>query len=142
MSGVPSMDRITSRHQSGNRYGFLQVIGALFTVIGAVEMAIGGVLLVFAVYTFMMGTTFEPPARLGPLTAAEVSVPIRVFLGAYSLLFSFALLLSGLYFAALGGVIRLLVHLVKSMRSFEQTLDVIRMRLDWRVERVEPVFRS
>jgi hypothetical protein len=135
------MDRITSFHQSGKRYGFLRIIGALFILIGAVKMAIAGALLVFGVYTLLTGTTFEPPGRMGPFTAPEASVLFR-FWGAYSLLWSFAFLLSGLYFAGLGGVIRLLIHLTNNMWAFGQSLDVIRMRLESRGERVEPVFRS
>src|SRR5262249_26281683 len=141
-SGVPLMDRITSFHQTGNRYRFLRIIGALFTAIGAVELAIGGLLLIFAVYNLLTGTTFEPPARLGPFTAPEATVLFRLFLVANPLLWSFAFLLSGLYFAGLGGVIRLLINLAKNMRAFGQSIDMIRMRLESSGERVEPVFRS
>ena len=137
------MNRITSFHQSGNRYGFLRIIGALFTVIGAVKLAIGGLLLVFAVYTLVTGTPVEPPGGFGPFTAREVNVVFRAMVsGIYLLVLSCAFLLSGFYFAGLGGVIRLLIHLADNMRAFGQSLDMIRMRLESRGERVERVFRS
>jgi hypothetical protein len=142
MSGALSMDRISSFHQSGSRYRFLRIVGALFTMIGVVELAISGLLFVFAVYTLLTGMAVEPPPGVWPFTAREVSVVFRVFLGANSLLWSCAFLLSGLYFGGLGGVIQLLLHLEKNMRAFAQSLDIIRMRLASRGERVEPVFRS
>jgi hypothetical protein len=138
------MDTITSFHQSGNRYRFLRFIGAIFTLIGAVELAIGGLLLVFGLYTLLAGTTVELPPGAGPIGARQVRA---VFLtgglgGTLSLLWSCAILLSGLYLIALGGVIRLLIHLEVNMRVFAKSLDKIRMRLESSGEGVETFFRS
>ncbi len=124
------MDRVISFHPSGKRYRSLRIIGALFIQIGAIELAIGGLLLVFGLYTLVSG--------------AQVRV---VFLsaglnGTLSLLWSFAFLLSGLHLTALGGVLRLLVHLEENMRAFAQSLDKIQTRLESRGEGVEPLFRS
>jgi hypothetical protein len=138
------MDRITSFHQSGKRYRFLRFIGALFTLIGAVELAIGGLLLAFGLYVLLAGTAGEPPPEAGPFAARQVMAPFLAtgVGGTLSLLWSSALLISGLYFTALGGVIRLLIHLEQNMRAFAQSLDNIRTRLETRGEGVETFFRS
>lgn len=138
------MDRITSFHQSGKRYRFLRFIGALFTLIGALELAIGGLLLAFGLYVLLAGTAVDPPPEAVPFAARQV---MATFIasglgGTLSLLYSFAFLLSGLYFAALGGVIRLLIHLEQNMRAFAQSLDKVRTRLESRGEGVETFFRS
>jgi hypothetical protein len=134
------MDRITSFHQSGNRYRSLRIIGALFTLIGAVELAIGGLLLVFGLYALMASTTGGPLPAAGPFVA-QVKVATGLG-GTLSILWSCAFLLSGLYFAALGGVIRLLIRLEENMRAFAQALDKIRLRLESTGEGAEPFFRS
>jgi hypothetical protein len=137
------MDRITSFQQSSHRYSFLRIIGALFSLIGAVELTIGGLLLAFALYTLLAATTVEPSAGVGPFTADQVRVVFHAFLrGPNSLLLSCAFLLSGLYFAALGGVIRLLIHLERNVRAFAQSLDKIRMSLESRRAGAEPSFRA
>ena len=138
------MDSVTSFHQSGERYKSLQIVGALFILIGAVLLAIAGLLLVFGLYTLMAGTTGEPLPGTGPLAARHVGV---VSLGAgvggtLSLLWSFGCLLSGLQLTALGGLIRLLIHLEENTRASTQSLDKIRMILESRREDVEPLFRS
>jgi hypothetical protein len=138
------MARITSFHESGERYTSLRIIGALFTLIGAVLLAIGTLLLVFGLYSLLAGTTGGPPPGAGPFAARPVGV---VSLGAglgglLSLLWSFGFLLSGLQLVALGALFRLLIHLEENTRTSAQSLDKIRMRLESRGEGVEPLFRS
>ena len=138
------MDRTSSFHQTGTRYRPLRIIGALFTLIGTVQFAIGGLLLVFGLYVLLAGPTGDLPPETGPFAVRQVRT---LFLGTslggtLSLLYSCAFLLSGLYFAALGGVIRLLIHLEANMRAFAESLDKIRMRLEPRGEGVGSFFRS
>jgi hypothetical protein len=142
--GVLRMDRITSFHQSGERYKSLRVLGALFTLIGAVLLAAGGLLLVFGVYILLSGTTGEPSPGAGPFATRQLgalSLATRLG-GTVFLLWSFALLLSGLQLIAGAALFRLLIHLEENMRASAQSLDKIRMRLESRVGNVEPLFRS
>jgi hypothetical protein len=144
------MDRITSFHQSGERYTSLRIVRAVFTLIGAVLLAIGGLLLVFGLYTILAGTTGEPPPGAGPFADRQVrAVSLVAVLGGilsrYPMLTcfdSFGFLLSGLQFVALGALIRLLIHLEQTARASAQSLDKIRMRLESRGEGVEPLFRT
>jgi hypothetical protein len=138
------MDMITSFRESGKRYKPLRVIGILFTLIGAVLLAIGGLLLVFSLYALLAASTGGPPPGAGPIVARQVGI---VSLGAglggiLSLFWSLGFLLSGLQFVALGALFRLLIHLEENMRASAQSLDKIRMRLESRSDDVEPWFRS
>ena len=64
-SGVPWMDRTNSFHQTGTRYRPLRIIRALFTLIGTVQFAIGGLLLVFGLYVLLAEPDGRSPARNG-----------------------------------------------------------------------------
>lgn len=138
------MDSITSLHQSSTRYKSLRIIGVLFTLIGTVLLTIGGLLLIFGLYTLLAGTTGEPSPGAAPFAARQVRV-VSLFTGLggiFSLLWSFGFLLSGLQNIALGGMIRLLIHLEENMRAFAQSLGKNRMRLESSGEGGEPSFRS
>jgi hypothetical protein len=138
------MDRITSYRQSVKRFKSLRIIGALFTLSGAVLLAIGGLLFVYGLYNLQAGTTGEPPPGTGFFAARQVGgVSLGTILGGtVPLIWSFAFLVSGLHHLALGGVLRLLIHLEENMRAFAHSLDQTRMRIESRGEGVEPVFRS
>jgi hypothetical protein len=125
------MHRITPFREPGPRYTALRVIGFLCTLIGTILLLIGvGLMLVAGLYALA--------ASGGP-----VAVPPQMqILASFSLLWSFGILFSGLQLVALGGFLRLMIHVEENTRASAQALDKIRSRLDANPEVVEPIFRS
>ena len=140
----------TSFYESGKRYRSLRLIGALFTLIGTVQMAFGALLLVFGLYSLMSATTVAAPPETAPFSARQVDVVSLVaalagLLSRYPLLTfyaSIAALFSGLQFVAFGALIRLLINLDYTSRASARALDKVLTRLDSRGEGVAPLFRS
>jgi hypothetical protein len=146
------MERSTSFYESGRRYKSLQLIGALFTLSGAVQLAIGALLLAFGLYSLLSGTAGAgaAPPETGPLQARQVDVvaigtSLLEILSRYPLLSLYGAigcLFSGLQSVAFGALIRLLINLDYTARASARALDKIEMRFESRREGVEPLFRS
>jgi hypothetical protein len=138
------MDRGIMFFEFGEHHKSLRIIRALFSLLGAVLLALGTLLLVFGLYALLAGKTGEPSPSAGPFAVRPVGVlPLGAGLGGIiSLLWSFALLLSGLQFVALGALFRLFIHLEENTRASARSLDKIRIRLETRGEDVEPFLRS
>jgi hypothetical protein len=125
------MGRIQSFREPGPRYPALRVIGFLCTLFGAILMAIGvGLMLLTGLYAIA--------ARGAPVDFAP---QMQVFAG-FSLLWSFGILFSGLQLVALGGFLRLMIHVEENTRASAQALDRIHSRLEANPERVGPFFES
>jgi cobalamin synthase len=138
------MSRIISFYEFGERYKPLRIAGALFTLIGAVLLAISAVLLVAGLYAFLAVTTDEPLPGMGHIAVRQVpGLPFNVGLGGIlALIWSIGLLVAGLQHSALGALCRLLIHLEENTRASAQSLDKIRTRLESSGEGVEPLFRT
>ena len=123
------MHRITPFREPGPRYTALRVIGFLCTLIGTILLLIGvGLMLVAGLYALA--------ASGGP-----VAVPPQMqILASFSLLWSFGILFSGLQLVALGGFLRLMIHVEENTRASAQALDRIRARLEANPEGVAPLF--
>jgi hypothetical protein len=123
------MRRLTSFRAPGPRYPALRVIGFLCTLSGMILMAIGvGLMLLAGFHAFA--------ARGGPV---DVPPQVQVLAG-FSLLWSFGILFSGLQLVALGGFLRLMIHVEENTRASAQALDRIRSRLEANREGVAPLF--
>jgi hypothetical protein len=137
------MDRITSFRESRRRYTALRVIGFLCILFGAILMAIGGWLMIYAVYVLaIVGGAGAPQPSAAPLAGHQV-IPFPLPLAAgFSLLWSFGILFSGLQLIALGAFLRLMIDLEENTRVSAQMLDKLRSRLEPSTEGVEAIFRS
>ena len=121
------MGKINSFRESGPRYPALRVVAILCSVAGTILMVIGvGLLVLAGLYTIA--------ERGGPVT-----VPPQVVAGV-SLLWSFAILASGLQFIAVGGFLRLMIHVEENTRASAQALDRIRSRLEPNPDGIEAIF--
>lgn len=138
------MEKITSIYGCDLRYHSLRIISTIFTLVGAVLILIGILLLGFAVFRLLSDATPTPPTGAEAFADHQVSVvPFSINLGAtLSLLWSFAFLLSGLQTVAFGTLSRLAIQLEENTRASAQFLDKIRMRLELGGEADEPFFRS
>ena len=137
------MERIASFRESGRRYTALRVIGSLCTLIGAVLLAIGGLLLSYGLYALATGGgAAAPPPDLPPFPGPQIRTVPPLLAGGFSLLWSFAILLSGLQMIALGAFFRLMIHLEENTRASAQMLDKIRSRLEASPAGGEPIFRA
>jgi hypothetical protein len=138
------MDRITSFRESRKRYTTLRVIGFLCTLIGAILLVIGAGLLVSGLYGLAngAGAAAPPPNPAAPFPGPQVTtIPLPLSAG-FSLLWSFAFLVSGLQQVALGAFLHLMIHLEENTRASAQMLDVFRSRLETSPEGAERLFRS
>ena len=121
------MGKIKSFRESGPRYPALRVVGLLCSLAGTILMVIGCLLLAFA-------GLYALAERGGP-----VAVPPQVVAGV-SLLWSFAILFSGLQLIAIGGFLRLMIHVEENTRASAQALDRIRSRLEPNPDGIEAIF--
>jgi hypothetical protein len=137
------MDRITSFRESRRRYTALQVIGFLYILFGAILMAIGGWLMIYAVCVLAtVGGAGAPQPSAAPLAGHQV-IPFPLPLAAgFSLLWSFGFLFSGLQSIALGAFFRLMIDLEENTRASAHMLDKIWSRIEASPGGVEPLFRS
>jgi hypothetical protein len=135
-------------HRAEERYLSLRIISVVCSVIGTLLLAIGTLLLVYGLSTLLVGTTGAPARGGDPVAARQGNVVLHVVPlaygvgGAFSLLWSFGSLLSGLQFVALGTLFRLAIHLEENTRASAQSLEKLRSRLEPREEGVGPLFRS
>jgi hypothetical protein len=138
------MENITSIYGCDRRYHSLRIISTFFTLIGAVLVLIGILLLGFGVSTLFSHATLTPPSVAEPFAARQGSVvPFGANPGAaISLFCSFAFLLSGLQSVAIGALSRLAIQLEENTRASAQFLDKIRRRLESGREAGEPSFLS
>jgi hypothetical protein len=138
------MARITTFMDREQRYRSLRIISALFSLIGIVLMVSGTLLLVFGLYTLLTGTASTAPQRENPFTARQLNLvqPVLGFGVIFSLIWSFALLLSGLQFVATGVLFKLAIHLEENTRISAQALDKIRSRLEPNENVIEQFFRT
>jgi hypothetical protein len=138
------MEKLTSIYGRDLRYHSLRIISTIFTVVGALLILIGILLLGFGVSRLLSDATPTPLPGTEPFAVRQVSVgPFSInSWTALFLLWSFAFLFSGLQTVALGTLSRLAIQLEENSRASAQFLDKIRMRLESGGEAVEPLFRS
>jgi hypothetical protein len=138
------MGQITSHRESAERYSALRLTGVIFTGLAALLLVAGGCLLAYCLYTLL-------PIWMGQPSRSEVVfagrpvgiVPFDGSLGiAFAALWSFALLISGLQFLAMAGLIRLAVNLEENTRIAAQCLEQLRLREDPIERRAGLSFRS
>jgi hypothetical protein len=125
------MNSIQSFRRSGPRYPALRIIGSLSTLLGTVLLAIGAVLLVYAVHAVATVGIPPHPHDPGPLPQPRPQVigllpPLDVGLAFF---WSLGILFSGLQLIAWGAFLRLMIHLEENTRVSAQVLDQIRSRL-------------
>jgi hypothetical protein len=133
------MERVTSHREAGERYTSLRLVGGLFTVLGALMLCGGCLLLAFGLYTLRLDWAGPPPGT-EPFAAHPGSV-LRAFGrigGGLWILWSLALFMSGLQSVAIGALIRLAIHLEENTRVSAQCLEKLRLHR----EPVDPIFRS
>jgi hypothetical protein len=138
------MGRISSYHQSDERYLTLRIVGSVCTVIGVVLLVAGTVLLVLALHVLVAGMTSEAPRVVNPF--AEHAAPVVPIAfgrgGALTALLSLGFFFSSLQFLATGTLFRLAIHLEENTRMSAQCLEKICSRLEPRVANVGPLFPS
>jgi hypothetical protein len=137
------MGRLTSHRETGERYMTLRFVGWLFTVLGSLLLMGSCMLLAFGLYVLRSGGTQLLPETV-PLTAQSASV-----FSAYSriggplwILWSLALLMSGLQSVAIGALFRLAIHLEENTRVSAQCLETLRSRTEPTERNVGPLFWS
>jgi hypothetical protein len=138
------MARITSHHESGERYFTLRIVAVVSTGVGVVLLAVGMMLLAFGLWGLLADTGSEPPRAGVPSAARPVNiVPLAGGRGGVlALLWSLGFLVSGLQFLAMAGLCRLAIHVEENTRASAQCLEKIRLRLEPRGEDVGPLFIS
>jgi hypothetical protein len=137
------MDRITSFREPGSRYATLRVVVFLCNLTGAILLVIGGGLLISGLYGLATGAGSTAPA---PNPAAFPGPPVMTnpppLPAWFFLIWSLAILFSGMQLIALGAFLPLMIHLEENTRASAQALDKIRSRLESSPDGVEPLFRS
>jgi hypothetical protein len=138
------MGQITSHRRPAERYWALRFVGVIFTVLGAILLAVGSVLLAFGLYALLYSSTGEPPDGGAPFAGRTVSsTPFGGSFGsALSLLWSFALLVSGLQSLAMGSLFRLLINVEENTRISAQCLEKLRFREGPIEQNVGSLYRS
>jgi hypothetical protein len=138
------MRQITSHRESAERYPALRFVGVIVTVLGALLLAAGSLLLAFALYALLSSSTGQPPGEAAPFAGRPVSVaPFPGSLGtALSTLWSFALLISGLQFLAMGSLLRLVINVEENTRISAQCLEKLRFREGPIEQNVGSLFQS
>ncbi len=138
------MGRLASYREADERYLALRLVGGLFTVVGALLIIGSCVLLAFGLYTLRAGGAALPPPEAVPFTPHELSLVSAVsrFGSAIWILWSLALLMSGLQSFAIGALIRLAIHLEENTRVSAQCLEQLRSRTEPAEQHAGPVFLS
>jgi len=109
------MDRFPALRNLEKRFRSLRIVGALFTFLGVTVLLIGVGLLVFVIWALAAASAVDEPMRLEPgVTWAR---------GSIGLLWSLCLFLSGLQFARMGALVRLMIDLEENPRATAQLLD-------------------
>lgn len=136
------MERIASFREPRPRYRSLRVIGFLCTLAGSILLAIGVCLLMYGLYALAVGGTTAPLRNPTPIAGTQAVFHPSPLIAGISFLWSLGILLSGLQMIALGGFVRLMIHLEENTRVSAQVLDRLRSRLDASPDDVTPLFRS
>ncbi len=138
------MGQITSHRESGERYAALRFVGVIFTGLGAILLAVGSLLLAFSLYALLSSSMGQPPGGEGPFVGRPLGIlPSAGGLGtALPTLWSFALLVSGLQFLAMGSLLRLVINVEENTRISAQCLEKLRSREAAIEENVGSIFRS
>ena len=104
----------------------------------------GSLLLAFGLHALLLSWMGEPPTWDVALAGRPVSVaPLSGNLGAaLSALWSFALLISGLQFLAMGSLFRLVINVEENTRISAQCLEQLRSREEPIEQNVRRIFRS
>jgi hypothetical protein len=138
-----SMSRLATFRDTGERFRSLRTIATIFTMLGAVLLALGTLLLAHVIYRFLAGSITQPSPPIG---APPVPQPGLTLFGAgmtwLILLWSFALLLGGLQSIAAGALFRLFINLEGNTRASAQCLDRIRARIEAQGDEFGQFFRS
>jgi hypothetical protein len=130
------MGQITSHRKSATRYTALRFVGVIFTGLGAILLAAGGLFLVFGLHALLSSSMDQPPSGEGPFLGHQVkNAPFPGGLGgALPILWASALLVSGLQFVAMGSLIRLVINVEENTRIAAQCLEKLRSRGDSPIE--------
>ena len=112
-------------------------------MIGAILLPIGGLLLSYGLYALATGDGAPaPPPDLPPFPGPQIRTVPPLLAGGFSLLWSFAILVSGFQLVALGAFFRLMIHVEENTRASAQMLDRIRSRLEASPVGGAAIFRS
>jgi len=138
------MGRLDSHREVNERYTALRLVGGIFTVLGSLLLMGSCVLLAFGLYTLRSGWTEPTTTETVPFAAHSVSVfsSYGRFGGALWILWSLALLMSGLQSVAVGVLIRLAIHVEENTRVSAQCLEQLRSRTEPAEQNAGPVFRT
>jgi hypothetical protein len=100
------MAHITSHRTSAERYTGLRLLSAIFTVLGALLLTAGSLLLAFGLYDLLPVWMGQPPKAEVPFAHRSIGLAFPASLGgAVSALWGFGLLISSLEYLAIGFVI-------------------------------------
>ena len=75
------MNRITSSYNRVKRYQSLRMIAVIFTLVGALSLAIGTLLLVFGIFTLLTGQMSVTSQAASPFPPGQRVIPISLSLG-------------------------------------------------------------
>jgi hypothetical protein len=138
------MAHLTPHRASAERYIGLRLISVIFTVLGALLIALGGLLLAFCLYTALSSSVSPLPRAEVPFASHPIGA--ATFPGslgtAFLAVWSFGLLIGGLQFAAMGTVCRLLINLEQNSRISAQCLEHLLSREEPFGQNVGSIFRS
>ena len=138
------MGRVNSHREASERYIALRLVGGIFTVLGSLLLMGSCVFLAFGLYTLRSGWTEPTTTETVPFAAHSVSVfsSYGRFGSAMWILWSLALLMSGLQSVAIGALIRLAIHVEENTRVSAQCLEQLRSRTEPAEQNAGPAFRS
>jgi hypothetical protein len=138
------MGQITSHRESAERYTALRFLGVIFTGLGALFLVVGSLILAFGLRALLSSWMGQTPGGEVPFTGRPVSIaPFPGILGsALPALWSFAFVISGLQFLAMGSLLRLVINVEENTRISAQCLEKLRSREGQIEQNVGSLFRS
>jgi hypothetical protein len=134
----------TSHRASAERYSGLRLLSAIFTVLGALLLPVGSLLLASGLYDLLPVWMGQPPGAEAPFARRSiggVSFPASLG-GAVSALWGLGLLMSSLQYLAMGTVIRLVININANTRFSAQCLEQLRSREEPMGQNAGALFRS
>ena len=138
------MAHLTPHRASAERYIGLGLISGIFTVLGALLVALSSVLLAFCLYVALSGSVSLLPKAEVPFPSRPIGVvAVAARFGvAFWAVWSFGLLIGGLQFAAMGAVCRLLIDVEENTRISAECLERLVSREEPFGQNVGSIFRS